>query len=41
MNEIKDIFKSHCGVKFDKFMESSYANEKGETELKFWQEKLV
>lgn len=35
------LFKEHCGPKFDKFMAGIYVNRQGEVELKFWQEKLL
>jgi len=41
MNKIKELFITHCGDKYEKFVDKLYANDKGEIELWFWQEKLI
>ena len=41
MSNVRDLFERHCGDRFDQFMEKLYANERGEIELKFWQEQVV
>ena len=41
MKNIQKQFKDFCGKKYARFMEKLYANEKGEIELKYWQEKLI
>lgn len=37
----KELFKEHCGPRFEKFMRAIYANAQGQVELKFWQEHVV
>jgi len=41
MSDIRELFKEHCGEKFEKFMDRIYVNDQGEVELFYWQEKKV
>ena len=41
MKSSQDLFKKHCGPRFEKFMEAIYVNARGAVELKFWQERVV
>jgi hypothetical protein len=41
MKTPQELFKEHCGPRFDKFMEATYVDLQSRIALRFWQERVV